>query len=293
MIRSLRNLGLPLRSALSATHRKRRLCRLAEAGRAPLNVIFYHRVADRIPGEWTISRDDFRRHVEHCLLGDNACGGLEGVTLDEVQARIDARENPRPTVTFTFDDGYAENMDFALPLLIEKKMPTVYFVATEHVRHQRPFEHDVKAGRPLPVNTKADIRELADAGIEIGLHTKNHVDFSVVTDSAVIRDEIIGGKNDLEDMIGRPVKYFAVPYGLPGQLTREVIETTQIAGLKGFCSAFGGYNVPGRDSFHIRRFHGDPEFARMVNWLSFDPHKLLSEPQIHPQYFVTDPASDL
>jgi hypothetical protein len=66
-------------------------------------------------------------------------------------------------------------------------------------------------------------------------------------------------------------------------LTQAAIACVQRAGLRGFCSAFGGYNLPGRDAFHIRRFHGDEDFARFRNWLDFDTRKLRHEPRIDYQ----------
>ena len=34
---------------------------------------------------------------------------------------------------------------------------------------------------------------------------------------------------------------------------------------------YGGWNEIGADSFHLQRLHGDPNFERMKNWLTFDP----------------------
>lgn len=271
---TLRQLALQTRSTVLSPWRNRRLGQRCQVGLAPMSVLFYHRVADSYPNPWTISRDDFVRHLDYCQAR------CELVGLDTVQQRVDLGVSHRPTVTITFDDGYAENCDFALPLLIERKIPTVYFTTTQNVIHQRPFEHDVAAGQALPVNTCQQIRELADAGIEIGLHTRNHVDFSKVNDPQVIADEIVHGKRELEDMIGREVRYLAVPFGLPQHLTAQVIKATRAAGLQGFCSAFGAYNVPGRDHFHIRRIHGDPGLARLTNWLSFDARKDNAEPSL-------------
>ena len=45
-------------------------------------------------------------------------------------------------------------------------------------------------------------------------------------------------------------------------------------------SAHGGYNVPGDDPFHLRRVHGDRQFSRLVNWLSFDPGKHAARPAL-------------
>ncbi|MEM9588635.1 MAG: polysaccharide deacetylase family protein [Planctomycetota bacterium] len=251
-----------------------------------MSVLFYHRVADEHPNDWTISTQQFERHVDHCRRH------CELVSLDEVQRRVASGRNDRPTVTFTFDDGYAENCRFALPLLIRHRVPTVYFVATQNVIKQRPFPHDKQAGMALPVNTPEEIVAAADGGIEIGLHTRTHPDFSAITDIDQVRREIIEGKFELEDMIGRPVRYFAVPYGMPAQLTRAVIQVTREAGLAGFCSAFGAYNLPGRDPFHIRRIHGDPQFCRLQNWLSFDSRKLKHEPEIQVDSVVESTPPD-
>jgi len=241
-------------------------------------VPFYHRVADDRPNGWTMSRSMFAQQLDYCLEH------FEPVGLDEIQRRVRVNESNRPTITFTFDDGYAENCDFALPLLVEKKMPTVYFVTTSFIKQQTPFPHDIDRGVPLAPNTVAQIQEFSDLGIEIGLHTRNHVDFSKVHSAEEVRSEIIDSKDELEQMIGRKVRYFAFPFGLPDQLTQVAIEAVYESGMSGFCSAFGAYNLPGRDAFHIRRFHGDPEFSRFQNWSTFDASKVRREPRI--RYFL-------
>lgn len=262
------------RSQLLAPARHRQLQALAARKAAPMTVLFYHRVADVHANDWTISCREFTRHVDYCRRH------FELIGLDELQRRVHLGASARPSVTFTFDDGYAENCQFALPLLIRHQIPTVYFVATRHVLEQRPFPHDLRAGRPLPVNTLEQLREIAHQGVEIGLHTRTHCDFSVVRNPREIHREIVSAKGELEKMIGLRVRYFAVPYGLPRHLTQAVVDATSEAGLFGFCSAYGAYNLPGRDPFHIRRVHGDPEFARFQNWLQFDRRKLDREPNV-------------
>jgi peptidoglycan/xylan/chitin deacetylase (PgdA/CDA1 family) len=187
-------------------------------------------------------------------------------------------------VSITFDDGYRDNCEFALPMLMERNIPCTYFVSTQHVIGQIPFAHDVAQGQTLAVNTPQDLRRLADAGVEMGCHTRSHVDFSKVHDFKMVRREIVDAKQELEQIIGQAVRYFAFPFGLPAQLTQAAIEVIHEAGFDGFCSAFGGYNLVGRDSFHIRRCHADPEFARLKNWLTFDRRKSAREPSI--RYFL-------
>jgi peptidoglycan/xylan/chitin deacetylase (PgdA/CDA1 family) len=263
-----------LRTLVTGPLNRARLRREAERGRAPMMVPFYHRVADQHPNGWTISTREFARHVDRCLRS------FAPMTLGQIQAAVARGVCDRPGVHFTFDDGYAENSEFAIPLLVEKRMPCTYFVTVSHILRQAPFPHDVDAGCPLPVNSVSDLRQYAEAGIEIGLHCRDHVDFATIRSTREIEQQIVVAKSELEQLIGLPVRHFAVPYGMPRQLHREVIAAVQRAGLAGFCSAFGGYNLPGRDAFHVRRFHGDPEMGRFQNWLNFDFRKVTKEPVI-------------
>ncbi len=68
------------------------------------------------------------------------------VTLEEAQRRVRSSFNDRPTVAITFDDGYAENSQFAIPELVRRNIPATYFVATDFVRSGEPFPHDRERG---------------------------------------------------------------------------------------------------------------------------------------------------
>ena len=234
----------------------------------PVRVMFYHRVADEHPNDWTISTRAFAAQMK--WLSDR----FDLVTPAEAQARIAAGRNRFPTACITFDDGYADNMRFAVPLLLRHQIPFTSFVSTDHVLRGRPFQHDVEAGVPLPPNTPEHIRQLADAGVEIGAHTRSHVDLGALSSQSQLVDEIVGCKRELEEVIRRDVRYFAFPYGLPENLSTEAFRIACEAGYDGVCSAYGGYNFPGDDPFHIRRFHADTAMSRFKNWLTVDPRKL-------------------
>lgn len=238
------------------------------SGNAPLIGLFYHRIADAQPNPWTMSFRRFRQQMEWIRRRYAFC------TLAEAQARIASGENRTPAVFVTFDDGYAENCEQALPWLLQEGIPFTYFVASRHVLDQQPFAHDVQAGRPLAPNTSEQIRALAEAGVEIGAHTRTHCDLGQVGDEATLADEIVGSQQDLQQMTGRPVRYFAFPFGLPANMSTAAFRVALNAGFAGVCSAYGGYNLPGDDAFHLQRVHGDPSWARFRNWLTGDPLKL-------------------
>lgn len=243
---------------------------MKRTGTMPVGILFYHRISDEHPNPWTMSRQQFERQIDWFQTR------FELVSLEEAQQRLRQPDNRRPTLSITFDDGYAENCEWALPMLISRRIPVTYFVTLDQVLHQCPFPYDAENGMPLPVNTLEQLRALADAGVEIGGHTRTHPDLGAIQDPEVLLDEVIEASVELGGWIGHPISYFAFPFGQLENLNPKVFQLAQAHGLKGVCSAYGGFNVPGQDPFHLKRIHGDPCLARMKNWLTYDPRRFQS-----------------
>lgn len=233
----------------------------------PVQVLFYHRVADDHPNDWTIGTRAFERQINWIRRRS------EIVSLAEAQRRIASGSNRRPTVAITFDDGYADNCRTAVPFLLRNDIPFTYFVTTQHVQQGIPFEHDLEAGQPLRPNSMNELRALAAAGVDIGSHTCTHADLGGMPTLDELLEEIAGSKQDLEHALDVEIRYFAFPFGLPDNMSVEAFRVALDAGYEGVCSAYGAYNAPGDDPFHIRRIHGDPELIRLKNWLTLDPRK--------------------
>ena len=211
------------------------------------------------------------------------------VSLAEAQRRVNSLRNERPSVSITFDDGYADNMRFALPLLLGQGIPVTYFVSTAHVLEGLPFLHDLKRGKTLTPNSPEEIRTLAEQGVEIGAHTRTHANLGRIRDPERLWYEVAGSKEDLEQLTGRPVRYFAFPYGHHKSLNREAFRLARECGIEGVCSAYGGYNFPGDDSFHLQRIHADDDMIRLKNWLTVDPRKLRK----HRRYVYDTPGQPI
>jgi peptidoglycan/xylan/chitin deacetylase (PgdA/CDA1 family) len=234
----------------------------------PVRVLFYHRVADQHPNGWTMSTSTFAEQIQWLQ------SRYDLVSLSEAQLRITSGKNRWPTACITFDDGYADNCEFAIPLLLQRRIPFTYFISTDQVLHDRPFEHDVNVGQILKPNTVSQLRDMVDAGVDIGAHTRGHVHLGPSTTREQMADEIVGSKRELETALRTIVRYFAFPFGQLADLTPTAFQIAYHAGFQGVCSAYGGYNLPGDDPFHLRRIHADPEFIRFKNWLTVDPRKL-------------------
>jgi peptidoglycan/xylan/chitin deacetylase (PgdA/CDA1 family) len=247
----------------------------------PVRILFYHRVADNHPNAWTMGTRRFAAQIEWLRKR------FELVSLAQAQARIASDKNRIPTACITFDDGYADNMHIAVPFLLRNEIPFTYFVSTNHVLGGEVFPHDVAAGCPLAPNTPSDIRELAAAGVDIGGHTRSHVDLGAISSLQALVDEIAGCKRELEELIDGRVRYFAFPYGQHPNMSSAAFRAAYEAGYDGVCSAYGGYNFPGDNPFHLRRFHADPESFRFKNWMTVDPRKLRTQCDFDPGDFRT------
>lgn len=234
-------------------------------GDMPVTGIFLHRVADDDPNPWSMTNRQF----------DDLIGWLEKhvdlVSTDEAQRRIREGNRERVAVNITFDDGYADNCMHAIPTLLSKKIPFTYYVTTDNVKTGEPYPHDLKNNQRLAPNSIDEIKAMSDAGVTIGVHTRTHADMGKVTDLSAIEYEIGGARDDLTQWTGTQPIHFAFPFGMPMNMTPKAIQYVADQGFASYSSAHGGYNFPFRDSFHLRRFHGDPMLARMKNWLSLDP----------------------
>jgi len=250
--------------------RTRQNVELRACGQAPVIVFFYHRISDQRPNAWTASNAMFTRQIawlkRHFQL----------VSLGEAQRRVQSGTNRHPCVAITFDDGYADNCEHALPLLIAERIPCTYFVSSRHIITGTPFPHDLAQGRPLAPNTTQQIRELAQAGIEIGSHTRTHADVGRVKDPALLYDEMVRSREELQELTGSPVRYFAFPYGQHSNLSSAAFALAREAGYEAVCSAYGGFNFPGDDAFHLQRIHADGNMIQLKNWATLDPRKLKS-----------------
>jgi peptidoglycan/xylan/chitin deacetylase (PgdA/CDA1 family) len=243
--------------------------RAAEAAhRAAVVVLAYHRIADDRATPWTMSNCMFARQIEWLAAR------FDLISLEEAQRRLRAADNSRTAACVTFDDGYAENCHQAIPLLVRRRIPCTYFVTLKNVLDGVPFDHDLIAGKPALPNTAEQLRAMADAGIEIGSHGYEHVDMSRIGDYGEMRRQVIISGFRTGDLLGRPVRYFAFPFGHGEHLSPLAMDIAYEGGYEGVCSCDGGYNFPGDDPFHLVRTPIDDSMLHLMNCASVDPRKV-------------------
>ncbi|MGH1525245.1 polysaccharide deacetylase family protein [Leifsonia sp. L25] len=96
----------------------------------------------------------------------------------------------------TYDDGpVAGTTDRLMALLGEGRATATFFVLLSRVRRDPGLA-----------------RALLEAGHEVGLHGVDHVD-PVTLAPDVFRRRTADGRRELEDVLGRPVRWYRPPYG--------------------------------------------------------------------------------
>jgi peptidoglycan/xylan/chitin deacetylase (PgdA/CDA1 family) len=235
--------------------------------RAAVMIFTYHRVADDGANSWTMAHRTFARQI--AWLGRH----LDLVSLDEARRRITAGDNPRLCGAITFDDGYAENCEQAIPLLVREQIPCTYFVTLQNVLTGEPFPHDASRGDRFAPNTLSQLRSMAAAGIEIAAHGYTHADLGRIACRRRLHREIVLAGQELQELLGRRVRYFAFPFGHWANLSQAAFAMAREAGYEAACSAYGGYNYPGEDGFHLQRMPVDSSTVRLKNLATIDPRK--------------------
>ena len=187
-------------------------------------VLAYHSI-NNDPWIHAVTPETFEQHL--VWLAKNATV----ISLEELDRRIEKREFPktkRPTIAITFDDGYADWVEYAAPLLKQHKMPATFFVTTSFA----PVTNEPHPG--LSIITLAQVRTLSVEGFEIGSHGHTHHDFSTLDEQGV-REECETSMRILADLTGKPVRFLTYPKGRFNPNHAQMLERL---GIK---LAFGGH----------------------------------------------------
>ena len=221
---------------------------------AGLVVLIYHRVGGRTPVRVDLPTPTF----DHQMAELAATGGV--LALDLAVERLAAGDDLTGHTVVTFDDGTADFVDDALPVLVRHGVPATLYVATKHIDEGIDFPDD---GRPASWAGLAD--SVSTGLVTIGSHTHSHALLDRLPPQDV-RAELDRSIDLIGNELGVPADHFAYPKALaPTPIAdREVRSRFRSAALAGTRP-----NPPGTDPFRLRRSpvqttDGDRWFRRKV-----------------------------
>ena len=226
-------------------------------------ILMYHRVCEAPRGfprpTWNVPPQRFKQQLVGLLRR-----GWEPYALRSVLDRTrQGQPLPRKTFVVTFDDGYENNLLYALPVLKQLGIPATIFLATAYLDSAQPFPSDdwSAAGDPgVPADTWRPLttdqcRELLASGlIELGTHTHTHADFRGKPNELFI--DLANCSYVLSEQLGIESPTFAFPYGTraDGFASESLSSAAREAGMQCSLSTEPQLIQPGEDPFSWGRF---------------------------------------
>jgi len=136
--------------------------------------------------------------------------GYQGLSMRELTPYLKG-EREGKVFGITFDDGFRNVFQYALPVLNEAGFTsTNYFVA-----HQLDGSNVWDAGKNMPnvpLMSLAEMRQWAASGQEVGSHTLNHVHLPALPEEHA-RAEIVRSRLELSSHVQQEVTAFCYPFG--------------------------------------------------------------------------------
>ena len=172
----------------------------------------YHKVNDT-PGE---PADRAGRRCSTSRWRSSASSATRSVSLDACSTTTStARRCRRRAVLITFDDGYRDNLENAVPVLEQARLPGGALrrrSATSTTRARCRTTSTSRARRPQPDARLGELAELEAAGVRVESHGIGHRPLADLEVDEAAR-EIALSKLRLEERLGRPVRAFAYVKG--------------------------------------------------------------------------------
>ncbi|MBI5568221.1 MAG: polysaccharide deacetylase family protein [Chloroflexi bacterium] len=170
---------------------------------ANVPILMYHYIStpplatDKIRVGLSVTPEMFEAQVK--LLIDN---GFTTITLFDLYEHLaTGKALPDKPIVLTFDDGYVDNYEQAFPILKKYEQIGTFFVLTGPA--------DVKD--PAYMSWEM-VKEMSSAGMDMQLHSKDHVDLRHRRYEDLVW-QIIGGRQSIEGHTGKPVVFMAYPSG--------------------------------------------------------------------------------
>ncbi len=172
---------------------------------------------------------------------------------------VEHRPFPERTAVLTFDDGYVDFYASAAPVLLRLGLPATVFLPTGYCGRTNGWPGQPSWVREEALMSWEQISELSRSGIDFGAHSISHPDLSTLA-TIQAEQEIAGSKAQIQERIGRPVEFFAYPYGRWSPEVRDLARKFYL----GACSTAAGVVEPDAEPFALPR--ADAHYLRNPAW---------------------------
>jgi peptidoglycan/xylan/chitin deacetylase (PgdA/CDA1 family) len=245
--------------------------------RRPPWVLMYHSVSEDTDDPYRITVTPHRLDRQLRWLRDR---GLTGVGAGLLM-RARAAGNAAGLVGLTFDDGYADFVANAVPLLSRYGFTATVFALPGRLGGENGWD---ELGPRKPLLDAEGLRAAANAGMEIGSHGLVHTDLTLA-DDATLERETAASRAVLTGITGTAPAGFCYPYGT---VDARVVSAVRAAGYRYACAIDPG---PLTCEHALPRVHIDAADTSVRLYLKRLLHPLRRKPlPPHPAPESTGPA---
>lgn len=135
--------------------------------------------------------------------------GYRGVSMKDLEPYL-AGEKVGKVIGITFDDGYLNNYEHALPTLAKYDFTATCYVVSQLIGTTNSW--DLGKVKQVPLMKPHELQAWIKSGMDVGSHTRTHSDLTQLDDQAA-NEQIATSKHELEDLLGQEVRHFCYPYG--------------------------------------------------------------------------------
>lgn len=173
--------------------------------------------------------------------------GYSGLSMSAAMPYLRGERQGRVAV-ITLDDGYADNLEAALPVLARHGFSATCYVVSGSIGRWNTWDAE-RLGVRKPLMSLDQLRQWQQAGMEIGAHSHTHPHLTRC-DDVQLRDEIVASKRHIEDATGASVTQFCYPYG---DVDDRVAAQACAAGYAAATTTHRGRAMPGMNLWRLPR----------------------------------------
>lgn len=209
----------------------------AFSARPTVRVLTYHGVSTPPQSPFDVAVEDFEEQVLFLKKNYNI------ITLNDYLRWTKGLSNiSENSVILTFDDGFRNLVDNAIPILETHNVPATLFIVASKLNSND--------------SNYMSKKDVADAStnplIDIGSHSQNHRSLAQISESEA-ELEAASSKKELEACVSCDVSLFAYPYGTFNDFSEQTCITLAGAGYELGCTSVNGINLKSTNPYKLRR----------------------------------------
>ena len=223
---------------------------------APPPILMYHRVdvdrpGDRVGRELTVSPGQFEEQLAYLQAHS-----IQGISMAEMDRRLRLGVSLDQTVVLTFDDGYADQYAYAVPLLRRYGDSATFYIITGDVGDRKHM-------------TWAQLESMVAQHMDIAAHGVEHYDLSQMSaaQQAVQIDESV---RELHERLHVPIESYAYP---SGRFNRETLQLVHEASVPLAVTTDPKYVLPPETPLELPRIRvrGDWRLPQFIGAIQAAP----------------------